>query len=219
MRLEHRPGNPICLARQRESLILSSAICPLAITNGTMIIENASGKGTTMTDQDFLEFVERKTAQANSEKAVDWDERRNEWLQELEDLYEQMEKYLQPYGIEIMRNPVMLEEEYLGAYEAQKLTFAIGRDKIVAKPIGTLLIGARGRVDLSGPRATLKIVLLEKGGLTEHGNATEESSYSMIRRKAEDACWYIATTPPPKRTVIQFNKDSFRDAIMEISGG
>lgn len=190
-----------------------------------MSIQNASGEGTIMTAQDFQEFVERKTAQAKSEKAVDWDKRRNDWLQELEGLYEQMEKHLQPYGIEIRRHLVPLEEEYLGAYQAHELTFDIGHDKIVAKPIGAQLIGARGRVDLSGPRATLKIVLLEKGGpalkyrVTERGGTVKESSHSMLRGDAGDAGWYIATTPPPKSSVVQFNEDSFRDAIMEVSSG
>ncbi|MCY4265965.1 MAG: hypothetical protein OXE78_14100 [Gammaproteobacteria bacterium] len=166
-----------------------------------------------MTDQDFLEFVERKTAQAQSEKAVDWDQRRTDWLQELDHLYKEMEKHLQPYGIEIKRNLVTLEEEYLGAYETQNLTFTIGHDKIVANPVGTQLIGASGRVDLSGPRATLRIVLLG------NGKVSGESGHAMVPNGTEEAGWYIATTPPPKTTVVQFNEDSFRDAIMEVSGG
>ena len=79
-----------------------------------------------------------------------------------------MERHLTPFTqageIEIERTPLTLREDHLGSYDADKLTFKIGRDKIVAKPIGTLLVGARGRVDLSGPRKTLKIVLLDKGG-------------------------------------------------------
>jgi len=180
-----------------------------------------------MTDKSFLEFVERKTSQAQSEKAIDWNKRKSDWLQELDDLYMQMEKHLESYNIEIRRNPITLEEEYLGSYNAQKLTFAIGHDKIEVKPIGTQLIGARGRVDLSGPRATLKIVLLGKGGSTlniqiaDHAAASDESSHpiSMVRGDVEDAGWYIATTPPPKSTVVQFNEDSFQDAIMEVSSG
>ena len=178
-----------------------------------------------MAKQEFTEFVKRKTAQVQDE--VDWAKRRADWLQELDELYARMEGHLRPYTeareIQIERTPIQLREDHLGSYDADKLTFKIGREKIVARPIGTLLIGARGRVDLSGPRKTLKIVLLAKGApvLTtkiEHGGVTEESSRSMVRGDVDEAGWYIET-PPPESVVVAFGEDSFRDAIMEVSGG
>ena len=138
-----------------------------------------------------------------------------------------MEGHLRPYTeareIQIERTPIQLREDHLGSYDADKLTFKIGCEKIVARPIGTLLIGARGRVDLSGPRKTLKIVLLAKGGpvLTtkvEHGGVTEEPTRSMVRGDVDEAGWYFET-PPPESVVVAFGEDSFRDAIMEVSDG
>ncbi len=182
-----------------------------------------------MAEHEFSEFVRRKRARVQSEsgEAIDWAKRTAEWLRELDELYVSMERHLRPYTqaheIQIERTPIQLSEDHLGTYNADKLTFKIGRDKIVAKPIGTLLIGARGRVDLSGARKTLKIVLLGKGGpvLTtriEHGGVTEESSGSMVRGEVDEAGWYIET-PPPESVVVAFGEDSFRDAIMEVSGG
>lgn len=141
-----------------------------------------------MAEQGFREFIERKTKQALSAKKVDWDERRDGWLQKLKELYGDMGSSLEPFGQEIR-----------------------------------ILIGAKGRVDLSGPRKTLKIVLLGEGKptltvQTENGGVTEESSHFMARGKIEDAGWYIATTPPDT-TVVPFNGESFQDAIMEVSGG
>lgn len=182
-----------------------------------------------MAEQDFSEFIRRKTApdQSESGKVIDWTKRRVDWLRELDALYARMEDHLKPYTqpgeIKIERARIQLREDHLGSYEADKLTFKIGREKIVAKPVGTLLIGARGRVDLSGPRGTLKIVLLAKGGpvLTtriEHGGVSEESSRSMVRGDVEEAGWHIET-PPPESVVVAFGEDSFRDAIMEVSDG
>ena len=68
--------------------------------------------------------------------------------------------------IEIERRPVQVTEEYLGTYEAEALALSIGNEEVVAQPVGTLLIGSSGRVDLSGPRKTLRIMLIEKGGPT-----------------------------------------------------
>ena len=180
-----------------------------------------------MAEQEFSEYVRRKTERVEAEDAIDWAKRRAEWLQELEDLFARMEGHLKPYTqageIEIERTPIQLREDQLGTYNAEKVTFTIGREKIVAKPIGTLLIGASGRVDLSGWRKTVKIVLLAKGGpvLTtkvKAGGVTEESSRSMVRGDVDEAGWYIET-PPPESIVVAFGGDSFRDAIMEVSGG
>ena len=182
-----------------------------------------------MAEQEFSEFIRRKTAENQSESGepIDWAKRRANWLQELDELYARMEEHLRPYTqageIQIERTSIQLREEYLGTYRADKLTFSIGREKIVAKPIGASVIGARGRVDLSGPRRTLKILLLDKGGpvLTttiEHGGVAEVSSHRMVRGNVDKAGWYIES-PPPESIVYAFGEDSFRDAIMEVSGG
>ncbi len=117
-----------------------------------------------------------------------------------------MEKYLRPYtesgAIRIERSRAQLTEEYLGTYEVDKLTFTIGQDKVVAKPIGTLLIGSRGRVDLSGVRKTPRIVYLEEGGpamriaIAGGGEEVEHASRSMVRGRVDHAGRYIATKPP-----------------------
>ena len=39
-----------------------------------------------------------------------------------------------------------------------------------------------------------------------------------MRGEVEEAGWYIET-PPPESVVVPFGEDSFRDAIMEVSGG
>jgi len=180
-----------------------------------------------MAQQEFSEFVRRKTERAKTEEVIDWAKRRADWLRELEDLYALMEGHLKPYTqageIRIERTPMQLREDHLGVYDAEKLTFKIGCEKIVAKPIGALLIGASGRVDLSGSRKTLKIVLLSTGGSVlaakvGHDGVTEESSRSMVRGDVEEAGWYIETSPPDS-VVVAFGEDSFRDAIMEVSGG
>lgn len=190
-----------------------------------MGVDTKMVEGMMMTDRDFLEFVERKTALAKSEKTVDWDQRKTDWLRELEELYVRMEDHLKPYAgdIEIERNPIQLREDDLGTYGAEELILTIGHDKIVAKPIGTRLVGAIGRVDLSGPRTTLKIVLFgdyepTQAKRTEANGVAEGSSSYQARRKVREAGWYIARNPP-ERSIEPFSGESFREAIMEVSGG
>ncbi len=183
-----------------------------------------------MSKQTFDEFVKKQVDQAKANQAtneIDWNKTREDWLRELCDLYSRMERYLKKYTdkdqIRIRRDQVHLSEDHLGTYEAETLTFLIGNEKVVAKPIGTLLIGAWGRVDLVGARGSLRIVLLEKGGPTIRtrieigGKPEEDVGRSMLPGSvADQRGWYIATLPP-NVTTTALSADAFRDAIMELA--
>ena len=177
----------------------------------------------------FDDFVKQRTDQARqSTEVLNREETLADWRRELEDLYSAMEVYLQSYTesgqITIKRRSVELTEDYLGTYDAEALAMSIGNDEIIAQPVGTLLIGSSGRVDLTGPRKTLRMVLLEKGGpamtITIAGDdrPIETSGHSLVRGEVDHRGWYFATRPPAV-TVTAFDEDSFRDAIMDVSGG
>lgn len=51
--------------------------------------------------------------------------------------------------ITINRQPVTIREERLGEYNIDSLIINIDRNKILLKPYGTILIGTRGRIDIS----------------------------------------------------------------------
>lgn len=181
-----------------------------------------------MVAETFDDFVKQRAERAKQSAEVpNSKETLADWLRELDALYSTMEGFLRSYTesgqIKIERRRVQLTEEYLGTYEADALAMSIGNDEVIAQPVGTLLIGSCGRVDLSGPRKTLRIVLLEKGGPTRKitiystGGPTETSSQSLVRGEVDHRGWYFATQPPAA-TVTAFDEDSFRDAIMEVSG-
>ncbi|MDE0002758.1 MAG: hypothetical protein OXQ29_08690 [Rhodospirillaceae bacterium] len=175
----------------------------------------------------FDDFVKQRTARARQRaEEFNREETLAAWRRELEVLYDAMEGYLKSYvdsgEIEIERRPVQITEEYLGTYEAEVLALSIGNDEVVAQPVGTLLIGSSGRVDLSGPRKTLRIVLLEKRGPTLRINIsgsdgpTDTSTRSLYRGEVDHRGWYFVTKPPAA-TATALDKDSFRDAIMDVS--
>ena len=176
----------------------------------------------------FDDFVKQRTARARqSAEAVNWEETLTVWLRELDALYRAMEGYLKSYTdsgqIKIERRPVQLSEDYLGTYDTEALVLSIGDDEVIVQPIGTLLIGSSGRVDLLGPRKTLRIVLLEKGGpamkITISGadGPIETSTRSPWRGEIDQRGWYFVTQPPAA-TATALDEDSFRDAIMDVSG-
>ena len=181
-----------------------------------------------MVAETFDEFVKQRTERARqSAEASNSKETLADWLRELDTLYSAMEGYLRSYTdsgqIKIERRPVQLTEEYLGTYDAEALAMSIGNDEVIAQPVGTMLIGSSGRVDLMGPRKTLRIVLLEQGGpamkitISGAGGPAETSGQSLVRGEVDHRGWYFATQPPAV-TVTAFDEDSFRDAIMDVSG-
>ena len=53
-----------------------------------------------------------------------------------------------------------INEEYIGIYNARKMILRIADEQVVLDPVGTLLIGAAGRVDMTGKNGQVKLVLV-----------------------------------------------------------
>ena len=182
-----------------------------------------------MSTKTFDEFVRRRLdeVQTNgSNQDVDWNRRREDWIRSLNDLYSKIEKYLKKYTeaaqIHLGREEIQLSEEHIGTYQVEALTVQIGNEKVVAKPIGTLLIGAAGRVDLIGARGMIRLVLLEgqptfKVKAVIGGRVEEEVNQPVAScGNIDKSRWYIATLSPNAATTPLI-ADTFRDALIELS--
>jgi hypothetical protein len=116
-----------------------------------------------MSKSEFDEFVKRQ----NSEQP-DFDPKQllDEWLGDLEALYRNITSYLQTYidssDAQIEYQNVQLNEDFSGPYIACKLILKIGRAAVTFTPIGTMLVGSKGRVDVQGPSGTARLVLISK---------------------------------------------------------
>jgi hypothetical protein len=180
----------------------------------------------TAKNKDFDEFVKRQGALSEAEP-VDWDKERDEWLGYLNALYENvgifLKEYLDDGSIKLSFKDVQLIEEDIGAYSARKMIIHIGRQEITLTPIGTLLIGSKGRVDIEGSVGKARLVLVDK-------NATGMRSTIKVtiidaKRPPEpeqeaprhiEWTWKIVTSPPTV-AFLELNKDSFFRVLMEVS--
>jgi hypothetical protein len=100
-----------------------------------------------------LEEKARKLAeQKKVEKAVDWAAERDWWLEQLRKLYAQLDEWLRPLKQEgtvaIKFTPKRLSEEQIGAYAVEAMVLDFSGEGVVFDPQGTLILGARGRVDV-----------------------------------------------------------------------
>ena len=174
-----------------------------------------------MTKQDFDSFVEEKSKELEAEQAVDWSKRKDDWLSSLKNLFDRVEQFLQPYvesgKIRVEPGKTQLNEEYLGSYDAENRTIFLGKDRILFKPIGTLMIGCRGRVDLEGPKGSVKIVLTNTG--IDRLEISEGSAGEHVEEgdlPSNESVWKLASAPPRVR-LIELTEESLFDALMEVA--
>ena len=169
-----------------------------------------------MGKKDFDEFLEKDRENTQIEPRVDWAKRKDEWLEYLGEFYEQVEEFLSEY---VASGDVITEyedkyinEELVGRYPAQSLHLRIrGRD-VILDPVGTNLIGARGRVDMAGPAGTVRFVLI---GWDDIRVRVRPETGAEAEKKMPEWMWKIAT-PPPGIKYLDLNAESFLDALMEV---
>lgn len=169
-----------------------------------------------MGKKDFDEFLSQEPTNAYLEPQTDWGERRREWLNYLKEFYEQVEGFLSEYlaSRDVSREyqEKLINEEMVGTYPVQALHLRIrGRD-VILDPVGTNLIGARGRVDMTGPAATVRFVLI---GWDVIQVGTRPETGAEVETEMPEWVWKIAT-PPPRIRYLDLNADSFLDALMEV---
>ncbi len=176
----------------------------------------------------FDDFVKSQQPAPDEMRAIDWTRERDEWLGSLGELYKKIEaflaKYIEAGEITIERRDITLNEENIGSYAACRMILKIGRQEITLTPIGTLLVAAKGRVDVVGPAGKTRLVLVDSessrpsvGVAMTVGGRRGPSPVKSSPKKIKWV-WKIAT-PPPSVRYIELTPESFFQAIMEIVNG
>jgi len=180
--------------------------------------------GDSKSDFDAFVKAQQKSAQ---DAEIDWSKERDEWLAYLDVLYKRMEELLGDYvksGQILLRyQDVQLNEEDIGTYSARRLILKIGGKEIVLEPIGTLLIGTKGRVDVTGPAGSTRIMLVDKDAARPRVRVTIQSNPKRPPvpeppDKHVDWTWKLVTSPPTVR-YIDLTQDSLFRALLEVGGG
>lgn len=179
-----------------------------------------------MTHHSFDDFVNQQS-DVSKETQIDWKARLEEWKQYLSLFHEKVEGFLKPYikagKLRLTKRNVGLHEEYIGSYQVEALDILLGCNKIALTPIGTNLIGAKGRVDMVGPRGTVKFVLVAKDSSGPKINVRvlpqdEKPLPEESIRHITELAWKIST-PPPRISHIELEEESFQTALMEVVNG
>lgn len=109
-------------------------------------------------------LIERATRQAPPQPSQKrWQERRESWLRELEQLSRLVQLWLREAGVSAAAFQPYQEarnEEYIGSYLVNGWLVDIGSFRLRFDPRGTLMVGACGRVDIKSSRAGTPVVKL-----------------------------------------------------------
>ena len=100
----------------------------------------------------------------------------------------------------------------------------IGGQEIVLTPVGTLLIGSKGRVDVIGPAGRTRLILVDREAsaptikVSVHIGGKPQAAAKEPLHKKINWAWKIVTTPPAVR-FLELTQESFFRALMEIANG
>jgi hypothetical protein len=134
-----------------------------------------------------------------------------------------LEEYIAAGSISTKLEYIELNEEFSGPYTAPKMIIRIGLDEINLIPIGTMLIGSRGRVDVVGRAGTSRLLLVNK----KAASAAQLVGVTIVDPKTPmpakipapppiEWAWKIVSRPPTL-TFIELNKESFLEMMLEVS--
>ena len=178
-----------------------------------------------MTRQAFDEFIEKANVRTRNSK-VDWDAQREEWLAHLNHFYDMVDKFIADYvanqQLSSTRSKKTLNEENIGEYDVDVLSINIYLTKITLTPIGTLLFGGKGRVDMVGPKGKIKFVLVPKGStrprIVVRTVDPDSPSETDAAEPVEEWEWRIMTAPP-QISYLPLDGDAFYSAMLEVING
>ncbi|MGB6325131.1 MAG: hypothetical protein WBG11_04975, partial [Methylocella sp.] len=163
-----------------------------------------------MPKTDFDEFVKRQQAEKKEAATINWDSERDKWLNYLNALYAQIESFLESYlsagEAQCEYRDWPLNEENIGSYTARQMILKIGRQEVTFTPVGTLLIGMKGRVDVLGPAGNARLALLDKKATSARslikvtvnvvGKRKEPSPPMSPPQEPIEWVWKIVSRPP-----------------------
>lgn len=176
-----------------------------------------------MSRKSFEAFL---NAQAD-EPAHDAQKELAEWMGFLGSFFDRVNAYLRPYvennSLRIEQGKTQLFEDLIGPYQAPTMTIFMGSKIATLVPLGTYLIGSKGRVDLKGPMGSARFVLVDKSlsgprVTVTIRNANDPPAPAPTPRPKIEWEWRIASAAPNIR-YIELSEDTFFNTLLETVNG
>lgn len=191
-----------------------------------------------MSKQDFDQYLQRKAVADTLADLdiIDWEAEKHFWLTKLDELYRTMRQWLREYieagQIRLSFHPISLYEEEVGEYTVQEALLTMGQQAVTLTPVGTALVGTKGRVDLRGPAGVIRLVLSDErlaGPRVVYRqrlftSEAQKAAYyhrqalAPLEAIAVNWVWKISTNPP-RISYQELTPDTFFDALLRVLNG
>lgn len=93
-----------------------------------------------------------KIRQKKSENKIDWEGQKNSWINDVSNLFNAIEEMFREYETEglitFASGRLNMREQYIGDYQIPTLDFKLIGESILFRPIGTVIVGSHGRIDV-----------------------------------------------------------------------
>lgn len=179
-----------------------------------------------MSKKDFENMLNKHGSESNEDK-IDWTAQKQEWLGYIKKFYDSVELWLKPYidqnKIKFEYKAIELTEDHIGIYRTEVMVISFANQQIKLKPIGTLLIGTKGRIDMEGARGRVQFILADKDSkgmkISVSISINGEPPPEKEPIKTPDWTWKIVLREPRKISYEDFNEDNFFSSLMEVANG
>jgi hypothetical protein len=147
-------------------------------------------------NQNLTDFFLKKQKQSEATAGIDWDERRDKYLADVKNLYDQIETMLaeptRQKTVTLQRRPKQLTENYIGTYSVDDLILVIGEEQVRFSPRGRNVVGAAGRVDVVGERGEVALIVQSGSG------------------------WGFVQTREPKLCIVAFDESTLTEILQLV---
>ena len=176
-----------------------------------------------MSKKDFEDLLIKHESKSE-EKEIDWQKQKEEWLDYIRSFYSSVESWLNPFKkagkLTFKYKKSQLTEDYIGTYDVDIMIVDFAGQKLRLEPIGTLLIGTKGRIDMEGTRGRVQFILADKDSkgmkVDVSISVDSEPQKKEERQKVPNWTWKIVLRESRKISYEEFNEENFFDALMEI---
>lgn len=183
-----------------------------------------------MGEKEFETFLNKESGK--EKKTINWEDKLIRWKTFIDNLYQNindwLKKYVESGKIKIETHTIEIYEEAIGKYSVEAMSVKIGDNIVELIPIGTVLIGTIGRVDIIGKAGTQKIILADKnatGPKIEIDTFTSDNEKKQHDNKLKQMAntpveweWKL-TSNPPQIKYTELNQESFFECLINVTNG
>jgi len=112
-----------------------------------------------MPDQ-LVEFLRSKKREHAADQNIDWQRKRDVWVQSVNSLYNQVGRILADSinsgDVTVDQVEMQIAEDFVGTYSIPKLELNVRGERVEFRPMGVTVIGASGRVDIRASATSLR---------------------------------------------------------------